>query len=117
MLCIHVYAVQSILLIQTVLCAVTMRRVAPLFLLILDLVVAGRLNHFEARRRRQILGLYNSSLLRSSPGISQTGNQVEALLSVVAELYVSCSYTVMGCKVGTRLSESHLLVPSDRELT
>ena len=66
----------------------------PLFLLTLDLAYVGGKNHYEENRfiLASLKSLYNSSLLlRSSPGISQTGSHVEDMLSVAADLYESGS--------------------------
>ena len=67
----------------------------PLFLLTLDLAYVGGKNHYEENRfiLASLKSLYNSSLplLRSSPGISQTGSHAEDMLSVAADLYESGS--------------------------
>ena len=72
-------------------------RGVTLLLITLDLIVTGRANKLEENRgRRRHLQVplegpphNSSSLLRSWPGVGQTGGTVEAALSITANLYVS----------------------------
>ena len=86
-------------------------RGVTLLLITLDLIVTGRANKLEENRgRRRHLQVplegpphNSSSLLRSWPGVSQTGGTVEAALSITANLYVSgCMFSIIACWIRSK---------------